>query len=144
MRIRVNGIPAPQGSKRHVGNGVLVESSAKVKPWREAVRTETQRVVELRGRAAEAGEPVLVDLMFHLPRPKSAPRRVLLPAKRPDLDKLIRSTLDGLNDGGALADDAQIVGITASKHFARDDYPAGVTIYVQRADDLEQEEEADQ
>lgn len=146
MRIRVNGIPAPQGSKRHVGNGVLVESSRRVKPWREAVRAETQRALEARGlaAAAERGEPVLVDLMFHVPRPASLPKRVLLPTRRPDLDKLVRSTLDGLDDGGAFADDAQIVGITASKHYARDDYPPGVTIYVQRADELEQEQEADQ
>ena len=30
----VPGIPAPQGSKRHVGHGVMVESSARVKSWR--------------------------------------------------------------------------------------------------------------
>jgi Holliday junction resolvase RusA-like endonuclease len=29
--------PAPQGSKRHVGKGVLVESCRNVKPWRELV-----------------------------------------------------------------------------------------------------------
>lgn len=142
MRIRVNGIPAPQGSKRHVGNGVLVESSKRVKPWREAVRAETQRRLELadlqggRGRM-EAGEPVLVDLLFHVPRPASLPKKVLLPAKRPDLDKLVRSTLDGLADGGAFPDDAQIVGITASKHYARGEFPPGVTIEIVSAAELE-------
>jgi hypothetical protein len=30
-------LPAPQGSKRHVGNGRMIESSTKVKPWRQAV-----------------------------------------------------------------------------------------------------------
>lgn len=29
----VIGLPAPQGSKKHVGHGVMVESSKKVKPW---------------------------------------------------------------------------------------------------------------
>ena len=38
ITIRVYGTPAPQGSKRHVGRGVMVESSKKVKPWREAVK----------------------------------------------------------------------------------------------------------
>lgn len=145
MRIRINGIPAPQGSKRHVGNGVLVESSARVKPWREAVRAETQRWLELDGHSpAWPGLPLLVDLMFHVPRPASLPKKVLLPAKRPDLDKLVRATLDGLADGGAFPDDAQIVGLTASKHYARDDYPPGVTIYIVSADELEADEEADQ
>lgn len=32
------GAPAPQGSKRHVGRGVLIESSSKVRPWRETVK----------------------------------------------------------------------------------------------------------
>lgn len=144
MRIRINGIPAPQGSKRHVGHGAMVESSAKVKPWREAVRAETQDRLEAGAAPIGAGEPVLVDLMFHVPRPVSLAKRVLLPTKRPDLDKLIRATLDGLTDGGLLHDDAQIVGISASKHYARPDYPPGGTIYVQRADELEADEKADQ
>ena len=29
---------APQGSKRHVGNGVMIESSKRVKPFRQDVR----------------------------------------------------------------------------------------------------------
>lgn len=32
------GTPAPQGSKRHVGRGVMIESSKNLKPWREAVK----------------------------------------------------------------------------------------------------------
>ena len=31
------GDPAPQGSKSHVGNGVMIESSKRVKPWRRQV-----------------------------------------------------------------------------------------------------------
>ena len=34
----VLGEPAPQGSKRHVGHGILLEQSKKVKPWREAIK----------------------------------------------------------------------------------------------------------
>ena len=36
--IPVRGVPAPQGSKRHIGNGILIENSKKVKPWRQDVR----------------------------------------------------------------------------------------------------------
>ena len=35
--IRINGLPAPQGSKRHVGGGIMVESSKRAKPWRQDV-----------------------------------------------------------------------------------------------------------
>ena len=38
IHIAVNDIePAPQGSKRHVGGGRLIEASKRVKPWRQAV-----------------------------------------------------------------------------------------------------------
>ena len=33
----VIGTPAAQGSKRHLGNGVLVEQSKNVTPWRNTV-----------------------------------------------------------------------------------------------------------
>ena len=68
--LRVHGLPAPQGSKRHVGHGVMVESSKKVKPWREAVKWV----------ALEAKEPGVVTfptgavrtgITFWMPRPRS-------------------------------------------------------------------------
>ena len=37
ITFHVSGTPAPQGSKRHVGGGRMIESSKKVEPWREAV-----------------------------------------------------------------------------------------------------------
>ena len=36
-RFSVLGLPAPQGSKTHIGNGRMVESSKRVKPWRRQV-----------------------------------------------------------------------------------------------------------
>ena len=36
--LTVYGVAAPQGSKRHVGNGVMIESSNRVRPWRQDVR----------------------------------------------------------------------------------------------------------
>lgn len=111
------GIPAPQGSKRHVGGGRMVEVSRAVGPWREAVRAETQRVV-MAGQGGPWPCPVQVRIAFRLPRPKSAPASVRWPAKRPDLDKLVRAVLDGITEGGALFDDSQVVMLGASKRFA--------------------------
>lgn len=133
--IEVRGAPAPQGSKRHLGNGRMVEMSAKVGPWREAVRAETQRA----GVALGAGVPVAVSVVFFLPRPAghygtgrnagkvklSAP---CTPSTRPDLDKLVRSTLDGLKTGGAYADDAQVVTLSAGKVYAANGQPPGAEI----------------
>jgi crossover junction endodeoxyribonuclease RusA len=128
MRIEVAGIPAPQGSKRHVGGGRMVEASRAVGPWREAVRAETQRAKAHWPVACVL--PVTVEITFRLPRPKSAPSYVTLPAKRPDLDKLCRAVLDGLVAGGAIADDGLVVTIHAMKQFATPDKPPGCVIYI--------------
>lgn len=121
----VAGKPAPQGSKRHVGRGILIESSKTVGPWRERVAM----AAHLNARGLLCG-PVSVRLDFILPRPKSAPRRSTPPAtKRPDLDKLTRAVLDALTNVW-LTDDSQVVHIEASKRIAEIDETPGVHITV--------------
>jgi Holliday junction resolvase RusA-like endonuclease len=112
----VEGEPAPQGSKNgFVKNGrvVMVESSKKVKPWREAVAWQTKAKV-----TEPMTTPVEIALVFHLPRPKTVTRK--WPAVKPDLDKLIRSTFDGLTTGGLYTDDALVIAVSASKQYATD------------------------
>ena len=140
----VNGVPAPQGSKRHVGNGRMIENSKAVGPWREAVRAESQRVLlhTLTGRQwlgkAQIG-PVEVTIHFWMERPQGhygtgrnatvlRPSAPVRPACMPDLDKLVRSTLDGLVSGGAIADDKQIVSINAHKWYAVGSRRPGCTL----------------
>ena len=62
----VAGLPAAQGSKRHVGGGRMIEMSKAVAPWREAVRAETQRAMQDRFAFADAIE---CRINFFLPRP---------------------------------------------------------------------------
>lgn len=112
----VEGEPAPQGSKNgFVKNGrvVMVESSKKVKPWREAVAWQTKAKV-----TEPMTSPVEIALVFHLPRPKTVNR--MWPSVKPDLDKLIRSTFDGLTTGGLYTDDALVIAVSASKQYATD------------------------
>lgn len=143
LAITVYGVPGPQGSKRHVGNGVMVESSKKVKPWREDVRaaaidamalfTEPFNDDQIRAAFDRLDkQPLTVRIIFTLPRPKghygtgrnthhvkdSAP---CYPAVKPDLDKLIRSTLDALGSAGVYGDDSQIVRVVAEKVYAGED-----------------------
>lgn len=141
LAIRVHGTPAPQGSKRHLGRGVLVESSKAVKPWREAVKYAALEVL-LRARQQPLSGPVILDVTFLLPRPKghyrtgrfdhllrdSAP---LYPAGKPDIDKLVRSTLDGLGEAGVFRDDAQVVSLDGTvKLYADDQHPPGAVIRI--------------
>lgn len=115
ISIVVYGAPAPQGSKRHVGKGIMVESSKKLKPWREAVRSEASAVHT--GPALDGA--LVADMVFTFARPKShyrtgrnahllrddAPPR---PIGAPDLSKLARSTEDALEDAGTYVNDARI------------------------------------
>lgn len=110
MIIIVFGEPAPQGSKRHVGNGVMIESSKKVAPWRQDVVAAAKEAME--GFATFDG-PLVVKMVFTLHKPASAPKkRRTWPDRKPDLDKLVRSTSDALVTAGAIRDDARIVEFT--------------------------------
>lgn len=120
IAIEVFGVPIPKGSTRaFVPKGwtrpIVTSDNAKTKPWQESI---TQAAIEARGAAPPIEEPVSLVVRFYLPRPKTAPKRVCVPAKKPDLDKLLRALKDGLTRGGIYRDDAQVVEIKASKAFA--------------------------
>lgn len=123
----VHGTPAPQGSKRHVGNGVMIESSKRVKPWREAVK---HAALDAMGDDwQQITGPVHLIVAFYRQRPKghygtgrnadkvkeSAPT---WKATAPDLSKLIRSTEDAITDAGLWRDDSLVASITASDSWA--------------------------
>lgn len=109
IEFTVYGLPAPQGSKRHVGNGRMIESSKKVKPWREAVKWAAREAMAAAGIASPLDAPLVASMTFTMPRPKSAPKSRRHADRKPDLSKLIRSTEDALTDAGLIADDARIV-----------------------------------
>ncbi|MFF2864577.1 RusA family crossover junction endodeoxyribonuclease [Streptomyces rubiginosohelvolus] len=143
LTIVVHGRPAPQGSKAYKGHrtnaatgrrtAILVEQSKRVAPWRHLVTTAT--------RAAAAEQiathvkqhhdwpthltqpldgPLEADIVFTVLKPASAPKRKRTwPTTRHsgDVDKLIRSTFDGITDAQAIADDSRIIRVTATKTF---------------------------
>lgn len=132
LSVRVLGLPAPQGSKTHKGGGVMVESSAYVRPWREAVVWAVRRATVRRRGWAPLDGPVEASMVFSFTRPKghfgtgrnrgvlkpSAPAR---PDVTPDLSKLIRSTEDAITTAGGYRDDALIVSYRrAEKRYTTD------------------------
>ena len=116
ITITVYGMPGPQGSKSPKGRDskgrvILVESSAKVKPWREAVKWAAREAMQAAKLTAPLDGPLVVGMWFTLQKPASAPkRRETFPDRKPDLSKLARSTEDALIDAGLWADDARVVG----------------------------------
>lgn len=123
----VPGHPAPQGSKRYVGNGISIESSKAVKPW----RTDIREHVAANFTGPPITGPVVVMLTFVMPRPAGAPKRTTPAAvKRPDLDKLTRAVLDALSSAGVWHDDSQVVELAADKRLAELDETPGCHILV--------------
>src|SRR5262245_1503336 len=124
----VPGIPAPQGSKTVMPNGHPLESNReRLLIWRNLVTAKAAEAMQ--GRPALIG-PISLSVVFTLPRPRShfgtgKRARMLKPSApvycegRPDLDKLLRALGDSLKAGGAIADDARLVEIQASKHYGR-------------------------
>jgi crossover junction endodeoxyribonuclease RusA len=109
----VYGVPRPQGSKRHVGNGRMIESSPRVAEWRTLVAHTAS--IERAGQPVIEG-PVTVDVVFGFGLPKRpGTRRSQDPhTQRPDLDKLVRAVLDALT-GVMYTDDSQVVELSARK-----------------------------
>lgn len=113
----VAGHAKPQGSKRHVGNGVMVESSKGLKAWRDQLKVLAQ---QQRPPHPIAG-PVEITLGFRFVRPKShyftGRRSDVLREDAPrwattknvgDGSKLQRAVEDSLVDACWLADDSLV------------------------------------
>lgn len=126
--IFVPGIPVPQGSKTAFvvgGRAVVTDQNRKtLKPWRAVI-------AEHADIARTFDCPVAVRLVFYMPRPKRP--RWTRPAVKPDIDKLTRAVLDGITDGGLIADDARVVDLHVHEEYATGLTQFGVYIYVSEA-----------
>jgi len=127
------GNPAGQGSKRHVGNGVMVESSKALPSWRAAVIEYAQKAYD--GPPLDGALELTVTFWF--PRPK-ARKRDRFKLSMPDHDKLLRGVCDALKIAGAIVDDARIVRSVVEKRYVISDHTAtGADIVIARLDNGE-------
>jgi crossover junction endodeoxyribonuclease RusA len=140
--IKVIGIPGAQGSKRHVGNGIMIESSRKVPVWRQDILHASLESY----RHDPVDIPCHIEIDFFFPRPlthfRTGKFKNLLKPNAPtfvvsqrngDIDKLCRSTLDGLSitSGGiVLKDDSLVVSLSAKKAYVGRDQYAGANILI--------------
>src|SRR4030095_5083797 len=63
----VPGYPKAQGSKRHVGHGIMVEMSKDLEPWRQAIAVEASKAAN----GTRFTGPIQVRFCFWFQRPKS-------------------------------------------------------------------------
>jgi crossover junction endodeoxyribonuclease RusA len=113
----VLGRPAPQGSKKSIGNNRFIETSKFLPAWRAEVKRAAQHAVEVNGWEPVSG-PVELEVMFYLERPAtiSATKRPY-PIVPPDIDKLLRAVGDSLT-GVVYDDDSQVIRTLAWKTYA--------------------------
>lgn len=125
---------APQGSKKHVGRGIMVETCKRLKSWRKEVSLRAKLIVD-----EIIVEPVEVEVVFWFKRPlkhylpngmvrQSAPVYITNKNKG-DIDKHCRALLDSLTKS-AFADDSQVVSLHAVKKYCETESQTGATIKI--------------
>jgi len=131
LRIFVEGEPKPQGSKSGFIRGnrvVLVEANKSLPGWRNTLESALKHHWADQEAITEA---VSIELTFWLTRPATNRREAM--TTKPDLDKLCRAVFDCAVRAGIVKDDALVVDLVASKHYADENRP-GVLIELSRID----------
>lgn len=132
MALRAEGTPRPQGSiafKGMRGNKpILTSDNSSLAGWRAVVTARAREALPPGWQPLD--EPVRVSCDFRLPSPQR--RRWLLPAVKPDLDKLIRAVLDALADAEVYVNDSRVVEFGRTRKLYADElHPAGVEVVVE-------------
>jgi Holliday junction resolvase RusA-like endonuclease len=141
----VIGTPAPKGSSRAVMRGkraILIPSDTdagkeRQRSWSSAVMHAAHEACGDIARPLFRASPLRIELVFVFARPsghytksgmlkRSAP---LAPAVKPDIDKVVRCTLDALT-GVVFDDDSRVVRLIASKAYAHPNEAPGAMVEV--------------
>lgn len=130
IHVHVEHLAAPQGSHRQGFGKSVRETNPRTEPYRHAVAEACEDVLGDDWTPLDGGLEAV--FFFHMmPPPKSDPHRAF-PIGAPDLDKLIRSTCDGMTRGRIWKDDARLVRVLAEKLHSATPEETGVDIYVRR------------
>lgn len=109
-------LPGKGGAKPRA---ILTSNNPKMKPYRQELTHSAMAEIRERGMVSPlAGKHVPVELIldFYFAKPESCPKKRTRIVVKPDMDKVIRATADALT-GILYADDAQIVELSARKHY---------------------------
>jgi crossover junction endodeoxyribonuclease RusA len=127
LQFDVEGIPVPQGSFRHIGNGRIIAANPKLNAWRDTIATHIAHQL-LAHKVIDT--PVTVQLVFVMPRPKTV-RRTAHTVK-PDIDKLARAVLDAISlerYTQLIWDDSYVTDLHVAKRYSTDGW-TGVHIKI--------------
>lgn len=140
VKVSVLGMqPASKGSYRAVNRrskhdpsrivSALVPMDKHEKPWRKAICeavAQLQRVPQMTRNMCAA-----TDESYFLLRPETVTMdKRLFPNRKPDIDKLIRATHDGLTDSGLIVDDSIICMTSATKEYVSTTEQCGLEMII--------------
>lgn len=128
LQFEISGAPVGQGSKRHVGGGIMIEASPRLRPYRALATDAARQALVASGWAAPPRRgPARVNITVRVRRPRSHYRTGRfadqlrpdapgpLAARTPDLDKVARAILDACTDAGIWVDDSQVARLAVDR-----------------------------
>lgn len=129
ITFRLSTIPVAKGRPRfHIYRGrILVKTPTKTAEYENLIAMKYQEASG--GFKFEREAPLNVSLFFGMPIPSSTTKSrkaameegVLKHIKKPDIDNLVKSVLDALNDI-AWEDDSQIIRLNIQKEYSKEPY----------------------
>lgn len=123
MKFIIHAVPKPKGRPRVTRSGHAFTPKA-TREYEQLIVSEWEKQW---GGIEPTRNPIVVRVMFYMPIPKATSNKdrermvagLEVPAKKPDIDNLLKAVLDALN-GKAYHDDNQIVGISAEKRYSNE------------------------
>lgn len=132
IKIQINEVPKPQPRTKATNRGGFIRmyTPDTADDWKKAVKGALLIYTGLDKKG-----PVALEASFYLPRPQSLYRKKdpdnwFPHIKKPDLDNLLKSTMDAITDVNVWHDDSQVYVIVARKvYVGKDEVPhANITI----------------
>jgi crossover junction endodeoxyribonuclease RusA len=120
----VHGIPKPQPRPRMTVFGHVYNPDT-AKAWKKSVQANFMQV-----RKQVITVPVNLKVSFFLPRPKGIriDTSPIPHIKKPDLDNLLKATMDAMTEAGVWKDDALVFATEAAKWYAADKTGAQIIV----------------
>lgn len=126
LRFTVPGDPKPLMRHRTTRTGLSYDPAGN-REAKAVVRVVAHQAMQAAGLAL-LDEPLGIEVVCHLWRPKSAPRRRVYPTTKPDGDNLLKLVLDALN-GVVWRDDACVCDMRVVKRYAKSTPHTEVRVY---------------
>lgn len=128
----VPGMPA--GEPRARARAMLIGGKARARVYRDTSTDGWKGAVSVHaGRNCPPepiDSPVLVELVFQMPRPKSK-RRAFWHVAKPDADNLAKSVLDTMTRCGWWVDDSRVAKLSVEKQLAQPGDETGCYVTVE-------------